>query len=57
MNAFTITEMHYLMVSLICDLVWPLYLFILKDLSSVALLFAYIHKHQLGTNWDIAPMP
>ena len=57
MNAFTITEMHYLMVSLICNLVWPLYLFILVDLSSVALLFAFIHKHQIGTNWDIAPMP
>ena len=56
MNAFTITEMHYLMVSLIFDLVWLLYLFILVDLSSVTLLFAFIHKHQVGTNWDIAPM-
>ena len=57
MNAFTITEMHYLVVSLICDLVWPLYLFILEDLGTVAALFALFHKHQLGTNWEIAPMP
>ena len=56
MNAFTITEMHYLVVSLFYDLVWPLYLFILVDLSSVAVLFAFDYKHQTGTNWNIAPM-
>ena len=33
MDAFTITEMHYLMVSLFCDLVWPLYLFALAELT------------------------
>ena len=38
MDAFTITEMHYLVVSLFCDLVWPLYLFILEDLGTVAAL-------------------
>ena len=24
MDAFTITEMHYLVVKIVCDLVWPL---------------------------------
>ena len=57
MNAFTITEMHYLVVSLFCDLLRPLYLFLLEDLGMVAALFALFHKHQVGTNWDIAPMP
>ena len=57
MNAFTITEMHYLVVSLFCDLVWAHYLFILEDLGAVAALFALFYKHQVGTNWDIAPMP
>ena len=57
MNAFTITEMHYLVVILFCDLVWPLYLFILEDLGTVAALFALFHKHQVGTSWDIAPTP
>ena len=57
MNAFTITEMHYLVVIIFCDLVWPLYLFIWMDLGMVAVLLALFHKHQLGTNWDIAPMP
>ena len=57
MNAFTITEMHNLVVILFCDLVWPLYLFILEDLGMVAALFALFHKHQVGTNWNIVPMP
>ena len=57
MNAFTITEMHYLVVILFCDLVWSLYLFILEDLGTVAALFALFHKHQVGTSWDIAPTP
>ena len=57
MNAFTITEMYYLVVILFCDLALPLHLIILVDLSSVAVLFALFHQHQLGTNWDIAPMP
>ena len=39
MDAFTITEMHYLVVSLFCDLVWPLYLFALAELSSVAVCY------------------
>ena len=45
MDGFTITEMHYLVVSLFCDLVWPLYLFALAELSSVAVLFALFYKH------------
>ena len=45
MNAFTITEMHYLVVSLFCDLVRPLYVFTLAELSSVAVLFALFYKH------------
>ena len=45
MDAFTITEMHYLVVSLFCDLVWPLYLFALAELSSVAVLFALFYEH------------
>ena len=57
MNAFTCANMHYLMVSLFCVLVWPLYLFIFMELSVVVALFALFHKHQVGTNWDIAPMP
>ena len=32
--------MHYLVVSLFCDLVWPLYIFIRVELSSVTALFA-----------------
>ena len=57
MNAFTCAKMHYLVVSLFCVLVWPLYLFIFMELSVVVALFALFHKHQGGTNWDIAPMP
>ena len=57
MDAFTITEMHYLMVSLFCELVWPLYLFALAELNSVAVLFALFYKHSIGTNWEIAPCP
>ena len=45
MDAFTITKMHYSMVSLFCDLVWPLYLFALAELSSVAVLFALFYEH------------
>ena len=46
MNAFTIMEIHYLMVGLFCcDLVWPLYLFALAELGSVAVLFALFYKH------------
>ena len=45
MDAFTITEMRYLVVSLFCDLVWPLYVFTLAELSSVAVLFALFYKH------------
>ena len=45
MDAFTITEMHYLVVSLVCDLVWPLCLFIFVELSSVASVFALFDKH------------
>ena len=45
MDALTITEMHYLVVSLFCDLVWPLFLFMLVELSSVSALFALFHKH------------
>ena len=45
MDAFTITEMHYSMVSLFCDLVWPLYLFALAELSSMtALTFQRLYK-------------
>ena len=56
MNAFTITEMQYLVVSLICDLEWLLYLFILVDLSSVALLFAFIHKHHKLVLIETSPL-
>ena len=45
MDVFTITEMHYLVVSLFCDLVWHIYLFIFVDLSSVAALFALFDEH------------
>ena len=45
MDAFTITEMHYLVVSLFCDLVWPLYVFTLVELSSVTVIFALFYKH------------
>ena len=45
MDAFTITEMHCLVVKIVCDLVWPLYLFIFVELSSVAVLFALFDKH------------
>ena len=45
MDAFTITEMHYLVVSLFCDLVWSLYLFIFVELSRVAALFSLFDKN------------
>ena len=57
MDDFTITEMHYLVVSLFCDLVRPLFLFIFTDVSAVTALFALFHKHSIYTNRDIAPMP
>ena len=41
----TITEMHYLVVSLVFDLVQPLFLFIFVELSSVSELFTLFHKH------------
>ena len=44
MDAFIITEMHYLLVSLLCDLVRPLFL-IFAEVSSVPALFALFHKH------------
>ena len=45
MDDFTITDMHYLVVSLFCDLVRPLFLFIFAEVSSLSALFALFHKH------------
>ena len=45
MDAFIITEMHYLVASLFCDLVRSFCLFIFVELSSVSALFALFHKH------------
>ena len=56
MNAFTITEMHYLVEILFCDFLRPVLLCI-YGITFSGLLFALFHKHQIGTNWDIAPMP
>ena len=44
MDDFTITDMHYLVVSLFCDLVRPLFQFIFADVCSVIALFALFHK-------------
>ena len=45
MDDFTITDMHYLVVSLFCDLVRPLFLIIFTEVSAVTALFAWFHKH------------
>ena len=44
MDDFTITDMHYLVVSLFCDLVRPLFQFIFTDVCSVIALFALFYK-------------
>ena len=44
MDDFTITDMHYLVVSLFCDLVRPLFLFIFTEVSAVTALFALFYK-------------
>ena len=45
MIIFTITEMDYLVASLVCDLVGPLFLFIFMELNSVIATFALFHKY------------
>ena len=45
MNAFIFTEMHCLVVRLLCNLMRPLFLIIFAEVSLAPALCALFHKH------------